>query len=88
MEMVISATELARKLGDYLARVRYRRDSVLVQKNGVDVARLVPVGDQPVVTVAQALAMWCATAPRDSEFADDLEKVNESDTLPENPWDS
>lgn len=88
METVVSATELARKLGDYLARVRYRRESLLVRKNGTDVARVIPAGDSPAVTLSQALAVWCEAAPRDPGFADHLEQVGEADTPPENPWDS
>jgi prevent-host-death family protein len=88
METFVSATELARRLGDYLARVRYRRESFVVEKNGKAVARVVPAQAQPPVTLSQALALWCAAAPRDPGFADDLEKVGNADTPPENPWAS
>jgi prevent-host-death family protein len=88
METLVSATELARKLGDYLARVRYRRESLLVERNGKPVARIVPVEDHEPVTLAQALAAWCGAGPVDPTFADDLEKVNAADLPPENPWDS
>ena len=43
MEYNISATELARALGDVLARVRYRQESFVVERNGKPIARLSPV---------------------------------------------
>ena len=88
METLVSATELARKLGDYLARVRYRRESFLVERNGRPVARVVPVTEAEPVTLARALAAWCAAGPVDRQFADDLEKVCAADVPPANPWDS
>ena len=88
METLISATELARKLGDYLARVRYRRESLLIERNGKPVARIVPVENAEPATVAQALAAWCGAGPVDDDFAGDLEKVNAADAPPVNPWDS
>jgi antitoxin (DNA-binding transcriptional repressor) of toxin-antitoxin stability system len=42
MENLISATELARQLGDVLGRVRYRGESFVIQRNGIVVARLLP----------------------------------------------
>lgn len=88
METFVSATELARKLGDYLSRVRYRRESFVVEKNGKAVARVIPAEDPPPVSLSRALAIWCAAAPRDPDFADDLEKVGNADMPPENPWAS
>lgn len=88
METLVSATELARKLGDYLARVRYRRESFLVGKNGRVVARIVPAEDPAPITLSRALAIWCGVTPRDPGFADDLEAVGAADALPTDPWDS
>jgi prevent-host-death family protein len=88
METLVSATELARKLGDYLARVRYRRETLLVERNGTPVARVVPVESAEPVTLARALAAWCGAGPADPQFADDLEKVGAADVPPGNPWDS
>ncbi len=88
METLVSATELARRLGDYLARVRYRRESFLVERNGKAVARVVPADDPPPVTLGRALAIWCGAAPRDPSFADDLDRVSAADAPAENPWAS
>jgi len=42
MEQRISATEVARRLGDVLERVRYRGGSFVIERNGSAMARLVP----------------------------------------------
>lgn len=87
MESRVSSTDLARKLGDILARVRYRNESFVVVKNGVPVARVVPVEERSPATLAEALAAW-TSGPRDPTFADDLERVNALDEPPTDPWSS
>lgn len=86
METLISATALARKLGDYLARVRYRRESFLVERNGKAVARIVPAADAEPVTLSRALSAWCGAGDVDPSFAEDLARVGSSDLPPVNPW--
>lgn len=86
MERRISATELARSLGDVLARVRYRGDSFVVERNGKTVARLVPAAER-TATLGEALDAWRAAGPPDPEFADLLELVNRADRPPDNPWE-
>lgn len=89
MEHTISATEFARTLGDILARVRYRHDSFIVERNGTPVARVVPVdavGRE--ATLGEALAAWCGAAPADPSFADDLARIGAADRPPANPWES
>jgi prevent-host-death family protein len=88
METIVSATELARRLGDYLARVRYRRESLLVEKNGKPVARVVPAEDPSAVTLAHALAIWSSSAAGDAKFAADLRAVAAADKPPSNRWGS
>ena len=88
METLVSATELARKLGDFLARVRYRRESFLVEKNGKPIARVIPAEGVEPVTLSHALAIWCGAGPRDPGFADDLEAVGAADAPAADPWDS
>lgn len=87
MEDTVTATELARNLGDVLARVRYRRESFVVAKNGRPVARVVPVAGAPIGTLQDVLDVW-TRPPADNEFADVLERVGRADVAPENPWDS
>lgn len=88
MEHRISATELARKLGDVLGRVRYRGDSFIVERNGDAVARVVPVGAGAGATLREALTAWRGAGVPDPEFADILERVRAADRPPDNPWGS
>jgi prevent-host-death family protein len=78
MEGRISATELARRLGDVLGRVRYRGDSYVVERNGEPVARLVPLPGKATITLREALVSWRGAGRPDSGFAADLERVGEA----------
>ena len=86
MEHRITATELARSLGDVLGRVRFRNDSFLIERNGDPVARLVPVGEASPTTAREAFRAWLGAAPRDAPFADDLELVGSLDEPPDDRW--
>ena len=86
MERKISATELARTLGDVLGRVRYRHESFVVERNGAPVARVVPLSPDDAITLSEALAAWSDASPADRSFADDLERVGAADRVPANPW--
>jgi antitoxin (DNA-binding transcriptional repressor) of toxin-antitoxin stability system len=88
VEERISATELARRLGDILGRVRYRGDSFLVERNGNPVARLAPVPGKATTTLREALAAWRSAGKPDPRFADDLERIGRADRPPDNPWGS
>ena len=88
MEHRITATELARRLGDVLGRVRYRGDSFVVERNGDPVARVVPVAERSTTSLKEALAAWRSAGPPESSFADDLERIGAADRPPENPWGS
>ena len=88
MEYRISATDLARRVGDVLGRIRYRGDSFLVERNGELVARVVPVVEQPAATVREAVDAWLGATTDDPTFADDLERVDATDLPPEDPWAS
>lgn len=86
--VTISATELARRLGDFLGRVRYRGESFVVERNGVAVAKVVPATEAVPPTLAEALAVWGGSGLQDAGFAADLERVNAADKPPRNPWAS
>ena len=89
MEHTIRATDLARNLGDVLARVRYRRDSFIVERNGKPVARVVPLaGAAGGATVAEVLTAWAHDSAGDPSLADDLAAVDASDRPPVNRWGS
>lgn len=89
VEYTIRATDLARSLGDVLSKVRYRRDSFVINRNGKPVARVVPIDRTASdATLGEALTVWCDGVADDHAFADDLDAVNASDTPPMNPWGS
>jgi len=87
VEHRISATELARRLGDVLGRVRYRGDTFVVERNGDAVARVVPLAEASVTTLGEALRAWRAAAV-DASFADDLVRIGALDRPPEDHWAS
>lgn len=85
MKTVLTSTQLVRNLGDCLARVKYRGESFLIKKNEEVIAEIHPAGDSGEATWSE-IASALALLPTDPGFADDLEKVNQLDTVPENPW--
>jgi prevent-host-death family protein len=88
VETKITATELARRLGDVLGRIRYRGESFTVERNGKPVARLTPLRDPLVGTVGEAFGAWKRDGGSDPALADDLERVRAADRPPGNPWAS
>jgi len=88
MDTVITATVLARQLGDILGRVRYRGESFVIERNGVVVARLTPAQPPAAATLREGLRRWREAGPPDPGFADALEQIGAADRVPENPWDS
>ena len=88
MEHRLSATELARKLGDVLGRIRYRGDTFLIERNGSPVARIVPVAEHPPTSLREAVAAWRGAGEPDLDFADALDCVADADRAPESPWAS
>jgi antitoxin (DNA-binding transcriptional repressor) of toxin-antitoxin stability system len=88
MKTVISATTMARQLGDLLGRIRYRHESFIIERNGVVVARLIPAEPEPRGSLRAALDAWRAASEPDADFADALERIGAADMTPRNPWDS
>jgi len=88
MEHRITATDLARRLGEVLGKIRYRGDAFLIERNGKPVARIGPLPGGSVSTLGEALRAWVEAADNDASFADDLERVAEQDRVPESPWGS
>ena len=86
MENRISATELARNLGDILNRARYRSDIFIVERNGKPVARIAPLPGTAGAPLRAALEAWRSAGGPDSAFADDLEGVGAADRIPEDAW--
>lgn len=88
MEHRLSATDLARSVGEVLSRIRYRGDSFLIERNGEPVARIGPLEERPPATVREGLREWQGAGEAEPGFADDLERVAEADRPPESPWES
>ena len=82
---IISTTEAARHLGDFLARVKHKGEHFLLTKNDRPIAELAPARGSRRATWAE-LSAAVAHLPQDPTFADDLERVNDADQLPDNPW--
>ena len=86
MESRITATELARKLGYILGRIRFRGDVFVVERNGAAVAKLSPFPSRGETSLREALTAWVGEPAAAERFADDLERVNLADRAPPNPW--
>jgi prevent-host-death family protein len=85
MEKRVAATELARRLGDILNRVRYRGETFVVERNGKAVARIVPIPGA-AASLRAAFDAWRAAGEPDPAFADDLARIGAADRVPEDPW--
>jgi len=86
MEHRVSATEIARNLGDILNRVRCKGDAFVVERNGKPIARIIPLPAAPHTSVRDALTAWRAAGAPDPAFAGDLERIGEADRIPEDAW--
>jgi len=82
---VISSTEAARHLGDYLARVKHKGEHFVLTKNDQPIAELSPAPGSRRATWAEMVAVL-ERLPLDPGFADDLERVNEVDQAEADPW--
>lgn len=86
MATIISTTEAARHLGDYLARVKHKGEHFILAKNDQAIAELSPAPGSRRATWGEVVDAL-EGLPHDPTFASDLEKVNAADQIPENPWD-
>ena len=86
METVISSTEAARNMGDVLARVKHAGETFVLTKSDKPLARLVRFSGSPHASGTEIMRAL-NDLPWDSGFAEDLERVNRMDRVPENPWD-
>lgn len=85
MKVTISSTEAIRSFGDSLARIKRRGDSYVITKNNRPVAELMAAPGSHRGTWGE-LVKALRELPHDSTFGDDLDRVNDSDQLPQNPW--
>lgn len=83
MSATISATDAARRLSDLLNRVLYRGESFVIVRNGTAVAQLGPAPERVPVTLADAVERLLAVRTGDPSFADDLERIQAEQPLPD-----
>jgi antitoxin (DNA-binding transcriptional repressor) of toxin-antitoxin stability system len=86
METFISSTDAVRHMGDVLARVKHTGETFVLTKSDKPLARLVRFSG-PCRASGAEIMKALNDLPWDPEFADDLERVNGMDRIPENPWD-
>ena len=86
METLISSTEAARHMGDVLARVKHAGETFVLTKSDKPLARLVRFSGSSQRTTGNEIMRALNDLPWDPNFADDLERVNRMDRVPENPW--
>ena len=86
MKNVISATELARQLGDVLGRIRYRGETFVIERNGKPIARLIPAGRTKPGKLLEALNRWREAGGPDHELASALARIGAADREPGDPW--
>jgi prevent-host-death family protein len=82
----ITATEAARTFSDLVARVRYRGEEYIVEKNGEPVCRIVPI-EVPRKGTGVDLLRILREFPLDEDFAEDVRKGIPEARVPESPWD-
>jgi antitoxin (DNA-binding transcriptional repressor) of toxin-antitoxin stability system len=88
MEHRISSTDLVRRLGDVLSRVRYLGDTFTIERSGDPIARLVPLPGASPTTLREAFAAWSEAGEPEAGFADALELVSAADQPPDDAWAS
>jgi prevent-host-death family protein len=87
MRIEISSTEAVRNFGDCLARIKYRKETIVITKSNKPVAELRPIAAEPRGTVGDFVRHW-RLDPEDATFGDDLERANSKELPNPNPWGS
>ncbi len=65
----ISATELAKKLSDVLNRVRYRRETIVVERGGKPLCQLAPVPSSLDFQLSDLVALLDSLPSADAEWS-------------------
>ena len=89
METRLTVTAASRRFSEVVNRARYLRESTLLVKNGVAVARIVPA--EPATTRDSLLAWWRShprLPRREAErLAADVARARTKLRAPGNPWE-
>ena len=80
MGIRISATEFARSLSDVLSRVYYKRETFLIERNGLPIAELIPTQATQRVTVREFAELLAEMPSTDDDFARDIEALQDEQT--------
>ncbi|MGD0731072.1 MAG: hypothetical protein ABR956_07395 [Terracidiphilus sp.] len=90
-EKSITVTEAARNFADCVNRAHYQSTTFILHKNGIPVARLVPIEQKKPSTgreIAAALANVHLPAQEADAWLSDLEEARSKITPPVNRWES
>ena len=84
----VLATQAARRFSDLLNRVQYRRESFVVERGGLPVCEVSPVG--PIhFTLGDLAALFGSRPTVDDAYLRDVETaVRSQPPLPPSPWES
>ena len=85
MKTRISTADAARNLGEYLARVKHTGARFILVEDRTPIGELGPASESSSGTFAEPWHAMRETRA-DSGFAEDLERVNATDAVMENPW--
>jgi antitoxin (DNA-binding transcriptional repressor) of toxin-antitoxin stability system len=87
-ETRISTTDLARSVGEIIARVRFRGESFIIERHGKEVARLIPPPDASRQTLQSVAEAWREAGAGDEPWVRLLEEIGGADRPLEDPWES
>lgn len=83
----VSATEAARNFSELLNRVRYRGESFVIERGGVEIGELRPLSPLRF-TGTDLLSLLKSVPPVDDEYLDLVESLGRNQPeVPESPWE-
>ncbi len=84
----VLATQAARRFSDLLNRVQYRRESFVIERAGLPVCEVSPVGPTHF-TLGDLASFFSARTTVDQAYLRDVETaVRSQPPLPPSPWES
>ena len=89
MSRSLTANEAARQFPDLLDLVQDRGESILITRDGREIAQLTCPAQKSAVTLRALVEHLRATPLVDAEFGEDLRRIRaEQPPMDEDPWDS